>query len=95
MWEVPLETQQSEAVTNNIMDQTYKPELLQYLHAALFSPTTASLLKTIKQVFLQNFPGLTEKLIKKHIEKPGNTTMVRLHMRIQGLQSTKNRHNIV
>ena len=27
MWEVPLETQQSESVTNNILEQTYKPEL--------------------------------------------------------------------
>ena len=45
MWEVPLETQQSEAVTNNNLSETTKPELAQYLHATLFSPTTVSLLK--------------------------------------------------
>ena len=43
MCEVPLEIQQSETVVNNIMAQTSKPELAQYLHAALFSPTKASL----------------------------------------------------
>ena len=69
MWEVPLGTQQSENVVNNILAQTSKLELAKYLHAALFSPTTASLLKEIKQVFLKTWPGLTEKLIKKHIEK--------------------------
>ena len=29
MWIVPLETQQSEAVRNNILEQTTKPELSQ------------------------------------------------------------------
>ena len=50
MWEVPLKTQQSKVVTNNIMAQTTKPELAQYLHAALFILTAASLHKTIKYV---------------------------------------------
>ena len=74
---------------NNILAQTSKPELDQYLHAALFSPTTASLLKAIKQGFLKTWPGLIEKLIKKHLEKSRNTKMGHLHMRRQGLQSTK------
>ena len=75
MWEVPQYTQQSEAVINNVLDQISKPELAQYLHASLFRPTTASLLKTIKQGFLKMWPGLTEKIIKRHILKSGNTTM--------------------
>ena len=33
--------------------------------------------------------ALTEKLIKEHLEKSRNTTMGHLHMRRQGLQSTK------
>ena len=59
MWEVPLGAQQSENVVNNILVQNSKPELAQYLHAALFSPDTASLLKAILQGFLKTFPGLT------------------------------------
>ena len=35
------------------------------------------------------WPVLTEKLIKKHLEKSSNTTIGHLHMRIQGLQPTK------
>ena len=72
MWEVPLGTQQSEYVVHNIMEQTSKPELAQYLHAALFIPTTASLLKAINQGFLKTWPVLTEKIIKKHLEKSKN-----------------------
>ena len=66
---MPLGTQQSGNVVHNILEQTSKLELAQYLHAALFSPTAASLPKAIKKVFLKTWPGLTKKLIKKHLEK--------------------------
>ena len=89
MWEVPLETQQPAAVINNIMAQTSKPELAQYLHTSLLISTTASLIKAKKQDLLETWPVLTEKLIKRHMEKPRNTTMGHLHTRRQGLQSTK------
>ena len=91
MWEVPLDTQQLEIVSNNIMVQTTKPELSQYLHAALLSPTEASLLKPTKQDFLKTWPGLTENRINNHLEKPINKTMVHLHIRRKGLQSTINK----
>ena len=71
------------------MVQTSKPELSQYLYAALFSQTTASLLRAIKKGFLKTWTGLIEKLIKKHLEKSGNPIMGHLNMRRQGIQSTK------
>ena len=76
-------------VLKNILSQTSKPELSQYLHAALFSPTTASLLEAIKQGYLKTWPGLTEKLIKKHLDKSRNTAMGHLHIRRQGLNRPK------
>ena len=48
MWEVPLGPQQSENVVNNLLVEKLKPELANYLHAELFIPTIASLLKVIK-----------------------------------------------
>ena len=59
MWEVLLETQLSEVVANTILEQTTKPELAQYIHAALFRPTSAILLNEIKQGLLKNWTGLT------------------------------------
>ena len=38
---------------------------------------------------MKTWPGLTEKLIKKHLEKSGNTKLVYLYIRIQGLKSTR------
>ena len=69
MWEVPLVTQQPASVINNIILQTSKPELAQYLHTALFSPTVASIIKAIKKGLLKTWPGLTKKLIKRHLKK--------------------------
>ena len=89
MWEVNLGPQQSENVVNNILSKTSKPEPAKYLHASLLIPTTASVTKAIKQGLLKTWPGITEKLIKKHLEKSRNTTMGHLHMRIQGFQTTK------
>ena len=89
MWEVHLGPQQSANVVNNILAQTSKQELDQYLHAAIFNPNTASLLKAIKQGLLKTWPGLTEKLIKNHFDKSRNTTMGHLYMRRQRLKSTK------
>ena len=62
-------TQQSETVVNKILAQTYKPELAQYLHAALSSTTTTSLFKAIKQGFLKMWSVFIEKIIRKHLEK--------------------------
>ena len=39
---------QSENLVNNILAQTSNPELAQYLHAALFGPTTEILVKAIR-----------------------------------------------
>ena len=54
-WKVPLETQQSEIVANNIMDHTTKTELAQYIHAALFSLITEIFFKAIKKTFLKTW----------------------------------------
>ena len=46
-------------------------------------------LKEIKQGFRKTWPCLTEILIKKDLDKSRNTTMGHLHIRRQGLKSTK------
>ena len=69
MCEVLLKTQLSESTKNNILAQTTKSELSQYLNAALFIPTTTRLLKASKPGFLKTWTGPLEKLINNQIEK--------------------------
>ena len=78
-------------MTNSILFQTHKPELAQYLHEALFNPTSESLLQSIKQGFLKTWPGLTEKNTKKHIGKSRKTTMESLQMIRLGIQTTRDK----
>ena len=76
------------------MAQKNKPELSQYLNSVLFSTTTASILKAIKQGFLKTWPVLTENLINKHIEKSRNKKVVHLYMIRHGMQSTQGNQKI-
>ena len=57
-----------EIVANKNLLKTTKPELEQYLNDANFSPKTSSLLKAIKQCFLNTWPGLIEKIINKNLQ---------------------------
>ena len=71
------------------MSHKNRPELVQYLHAALFSSITEILLNSIKQGLLKTWTGLTSNLIKKHLEKSSNTKTGHLHMIIKRLKSTR------
>ena len=66
-----------------MLAHTTKPELAKYYHSALFSSTKTRLLRSIKHGFLKTRPGLTEELIKKHLDGITNTTMVHLHTKRQ------------
>ena len=58
MLEVPLETQQSKIVVNDMQAHTTKLELAHYFHATLFSLTTKNLLKAIKIGLFKTIPVL-------------------------------------
>eukprot|EP00957_Ditylum_brightwellii_P019753 1491369-Ditylum_brightwellii.AAC.1 len=62
-----------------------KKDLVKYLHAAAFCPAPKSWIKAIKNEFFSTWPGLTEKLVRKHLLKSGAT--------VQGRQ-TRIRQNI-
>ena len=71
------------------LNQT-KVELLQYLHACLFSPTKSTLLKAILNNNLITFPGLDNiKFVKKHLENTLDTFAGHQQQERQNIQSTK------
>ena len=90
MWRVPPMTnqyrEQTTATDQNILAQITKQELANYYYAALFILTKTILLKAVKQGFINTWQGLTEVLIKKHLERCINTTMTQLHMKHQWTQ---------
>ena len=76
-------------VVNNILSQTNKLEMAQYLHDTFFSPKRTILLKETKLGFLKTWLGLIEGLVNMHMEKLISTTLGHLHTRRQGLKSTR------
>ena len=71
---------------------TTKPEAAQYFRAAFFILTTTIILVEINLGVIKTFPILTEGFINLHIKKLINTTMRRLHMRLQGMKSTRKKN---
>jgi hypothetical protein len=62
--------------------------LIHYLHKALFSPTKAAMLQTVKDGHLITWPGLTEETINKHLKLTPATAMGHMNQRRQNIRST-------
>jgi hypothetical protein len=66
-----------------------KKDLVQYLHAAAFCPAPKSWIAAIKRGFFSTWPGLTEKLVRKHLQKSGATIRGRQTRVRQNIRSTQ------
>ena len=88
LWSIPLNKQHQ---INGIL-RTDKPkkELAEYIHASLGSPTHSTLIKAINKGHLTTIPGLTSKLISKHLPKNIATSLGHQDQEHKGLRSTKN-----
>ena len=62
---------------------------MQYLHAACSSPTTSTWIQAINKNNFLTWPGLTQKLVKRHLPVTQATILGQIHRERQNLQSTK------
>jgi hypothetical protein len=91
LWRINLrkENQQlQQSIANNVYALRNTGVLVNYLHKALFSPTKAALLQAVKNVHLITWPGLTEKVINKHLKLTPATAMGHMNQRRQKSRST-------
>jgi hypothetical protein len=75
----------------NVIIKKKQPQatLAQYLHATCFSPTPSTFIKAINNNNFLTWPGLTAKLIKKHLPPSIATATGHIRQEYSGLQSTK------
>ena len=82
LWDIPISTPSpSRAVLSSLLPTPKPPtqslnviihkdktahDLVNYLHAACFSPTKKTFLNVIRNNFLTTWPGLPQELVKKH-----------------------------
>ena len=64
-------------------------DLAEYLHASCFAPVKSTFLKAINKGFFKTWPGLSQKLVKKHLHPSTYTAKGHLAQTRQHLQSTK------
>ena len=69
--------------------QTLKTDLAAFFHGALFSPVKATLLKAINNNHFVGWPGLTKKLISRHLLDTVATAKGHQNQERQQLQTTK------
>ena len=80
-------TQQSMSVI--IQKSKTKQDLINFYHAACFSPTVATFYKALKKGNFQSWPGPTPELVLKYLQPSIATQFGHLNQERQNLQSTK------
>jgi hypothetical protein len=84
LWTIDLQQQ-----SNNIIQISDQSDLVQYLHAACFSPTTATLVKAIKNGHFVTWPGLTVEAVLRHLPKSEATIKGHMDQRRKNILSTR------
>lgn len=77
------------ATANSIIDANTQRDLMQFLHAAAFSPVTSTFTQAIDKGFFTSWPGLTSKAVRTHLPKSMATAQGHLDQTRKNLQSTK------
>ena len=77
------------AQSNNVYELKTKKDIITYLHKSVFSPVPSTYIDAINSGLFTTWPGLTEELVYKHIDKYTATTKVHLQQIRKNILSTK------
>jgi hypothetical protein len=91
LWRVNLKQKiESEIVQcNHAHDNNNKKYLINYLHAACFSPVKSTWIKAIKNGNFSSWPGLKEHTVEKYLSKSTSTAKGHLDQQRQNARTTK------
>ena len=84
----PVSPTKSKHTINHVYDMRTKVDLATYLHLCAWSPAVDTSLKAINRSAYLTWPGLSSKLIKKHLPKSIPTAKGHLKMSRQNVRST-------
>jgi hypothetical protein len=91
LWKVDLKKkfETKNVQCNHAHDNINQKDLINYLHAACFSPVKSTWITAIKNGHFTSWPGLTEHDVEKHLSKSTSTTKGHLNQQRQHARSTK------
>ena len=101
LYMVPLTTKKNEDMTEckipeshfagSLYEAKSKADLSTFLHLACWSSCTSTMMTEVKQNFLSKWPGLTEEIVLKLLQKYEATAKGHIRQSFKGKQSTRPR----
>jgi hypothetical protein len=91
LWRVDLKQrfETNQVQFNHAHDNSNQKYLINYLHAACFSPVKSTWITAIKNGHFTSWPGLTEQAVEKHLSKSTSTTKGHLNQQRHNARKTK------
>ena len=91
-WDIPIPIpshKNTKHISIIIPKNTTKKDLIQFYHAAIFSPAKATFIKAIRNGNFHSWPGLTTRTVAKFLAPTIATHFGHLNQERQNLQSTQ------
>jgi hypothetical protein len=91
LWRVNLKQKMKPKIArcNHAHDNNNQKDLINYLHAACFSPVKSTWIKAIKNGNFSSWPGLNEHSVEKYLSKSTSTAKGHLNQQRQNARTTK------
>jgi hypothetical protein len=91
LWRVNLKQNMNTKIAqcNHAHDNNNQQYLVNYLHAACFSPVKSTWITAIKNGNFSSWPGLNEHSVEKYLSKSTSTTKGHLNQQRQNSRTTK------
>jgi hypothetical protein len=95
LWRVYLKQklEKHEIQCNHAHNNNNQKDLINYLHAACFSPVKSTWITAIKNGNFLSWPGLTEHAVEKHLSKSTATKKGHLNQQLQNARTTQIKTN--
>jgi hypothetical protein len=91
LWRVDLKQKMKPKISqcNHAHENNNQKDLINYLHAACFSPVKSTWIKAIKNGNFSSWPGLNEQNVEKYLSKSTSTSKGHLNQQRQNARTTK------
>jgi hypothetical protein len=91
LWRVNLKQRIGPEIVkcNHAHEKNNQKDLINYLHAACFSPVKSTWIKATKNGNFSSWPGLNEHTVDKHLSKSTSTAKCHLNQQRQNARTTK------
>jgi hypothetical protein len=91
LWRVNLKQKMNTKIAqcNHAHDNNNQKDLINYLHAACFSPVKSTWIKAIKNGKFSSWPGLNEHIVEKYLSKSTSTAKGHLNQQRQNARTNK------